>query len=279
MVIRDGLKYGIDQLKGVQTAVLDTHLIMCYVLNIDKLKLLINGDMPLNKDEEEQFKALIERRKNGEPAQYILGKCEFMSLDFNVSPNVLIPRPDTETLVEAVLERVKGGKVLEIGSGSGCIPVSLAYYDKDLTAISMDISPEATKVAQSNAEKNGVADRVTFITKSVFDGIDGVYDVIVSNPPYIETDVVPTLQIEVQKEPVLALDGGIDGLDFYKFIIKNAPQHLTDGGLLAFEIGYEQGMAVSKLMEKDFEKIEIIKDLAGLDRVVLGYRKADITND
>ncbi len=278
MVIRDGLKYGIDRLQGVQTAGLDTRLIMCYVLNMDKLKLLINGDMPLNADEEERFKALIERRRKGEPTQYILGTCEFMSLDFNVNPNVLIPRPDTETLVEAVLERIDGGKVLEIGSGSGCIPISLAYYNKNIRAVSMDISPEATKTARCNADKNGVADRVTFITKSVFDGIDGVYDVIASNPPYIESDVVPTLQLEVQKEPVLALDGGIDGLDFYRYILENAPKHLAAGGLIAFEIGYEQGRAVSQLMEKGFEKIEVIQDLAGLDRVVLGYRKAD-TND
>lgn len=275
MVIRDGLKYGIDQLQGVQTAVLDTQLLMCYVMDMDKLRLLISGDMPLNQAEEEKFVQLIDRRKNGEPVQYILGRCEFMSLDFDVNPNVLIPRPDTETLVEAVLERVDGGEVLEIGSGSGCIPISLAYYNKNIRAVSMDISPMATKTAMGNAEKNGVADRVQFITKSVFDGIDGVYDCIVSNPPYIETDVVPTLQVEVQKEPVLALDGGEDGLDFYKYIIQNAPQHLREGGLLAFEIGYEQGRAVSSLMENDFENIEIIKDLAGLDRVVLGYRKAE----
>ena len=275
MVIRDGLKYGIDQLQGVQTAVLDTQLLMCHIMDMDKLKLLISGDMPLNQAEEKAFFELIDRRKNGEPVQYILGKCEFMSLDFDVNPDVLIPRPDTETLVEAVLERINGGKILEIGSGSGCIPISLAYYNKNITAVSMDISPMATKTAMGNAEKNGVADRVQFITKSVFDGIEGVYDAIVSNPPYIETDVVPTLQPEVQKEPVLALDGGKDGLDFYKYIIQNAPEHLREGGLLAFEIGFEQGKAVSDLMQSDFEKIEIIKDLAGLDRVVLGYRKAE----
>ena len=276
MVIRDGLKYGIDQLQGVQTAVLDTQLLMCHVLGFDKLKLLISGDVPLNPDEELRFKALIERRASGEPAAYILGRCEFMSLDFDVNPNVLIPRPDTETLVEAVLERVDGGTVLEVGSGSGCIPVSLAYYNKNITALSMDISPKATETARANAEKNCVSDRVQFITKSVFDGMEGVYDAIVSNPPYIERDVVPTLQIEVQKEPVLALDGGDDGLDFYRYITQQAPQHLKDGGLLAYEIGFEQGKAVSSLMEKNFERIEIIKDLAGLDRVVLGYRKADI---
>jgi len=275
MVIRDGLKYGIDKLQGVQTAVLDTCLLMCRVMNMDKLRLMISGDTPLDGRQEQQFAELIERRKSGEPVQYILGSCEFMSLDFNVNPNVLIPRPDTETLVEAVLERLEDGDVLEIGSGSGCIPISLAYYNKKIKVVSMDVSPMATETARGNAEKNDVSDRVKFVTKSVFDGIDGIYDCIVSNPPYIETAVIPTLQIEVQREPVLALDGGADGLDFYKYIIENAPKHLRKGGLLAFEIGYEQGRAVSDLMQSDFEKVEIIKDLAGLDRVVLGYRKAE----
>lgn len=275
MVIRDGLKYGIDQLQGVQTAVLDTQLLMCHVTGMDKLKLLVSGDMLLDQADEQQFIQLIDRRKNGEPVQYILGRCEFMSLDFDVNPHVLIPRPDTETLVEAVLERLDGGNILEIGSGSGCIPISLAYYNKNINAVSMDISPMATRTARFNAARYLVEDRVQFITKSVFDGIDGMYDCIVSNPPYIETDVVPTLQIEVQKEPVLALDGGKDGLDFYRYIVQNAPEHLRQGGLLAFEIGFEQGKAVSDLMQSDFEKVEIIKDLAGLDRVVLGYRKVE----
>ncbi|MDD4688309.1 MAG: peptide chain release factor N(5)-glutamine methyltransferase [Eubacteriales bacterium] len=273
MVIREALKYGIEQLGGVQTPVLDTQLFMCHVMKMDKLKLLISGDMPLNSREKEAFIKLVMRRAEGEPVAYILGECEFMSLDFYVTKAVLIPRPDTETLVEAVLERFPKGKLLEIGSGSGCIPISIAHYNKNISCMSMDISADATAVAIGNAQRNGVADRAQFITASVFDGIDGIYDCIVSNPPYIESDVVPTLQTEVLKEPVLALDGGDDGLDFYRYIISNAPSHLTKGGLLAFEIGYNQGQRVSDLMKDDFERIEILKDLAGLDRVVLGYAK------
>lgn len=273
MVIRDGLKYGVEQLQGVQTAVLDTQLIMCHVMGIDKLKMIINGDMPLTRTEEKKFSELIMRRKEGEPVQYILGKCEFMGLDFEVNPSVLIPRPDTEIIVEAVLERMDKGHILEIGSGSGCIPVSIAYYNKHITALSIDISHDATHTAKRNAEKNGVAGRVKFITADVFDGVDGVFDAVVSNPPYVETVVIPTLQPEVQREPSIALDGGADGLDFYRYITKTAPDNLREGGLLAFEVGHTQADSVADMMKKDFTKIEKIKDLAGIERVVLGYKR------
>lgn len=273
MVIREGLKYGTEQLQGVQTAVLDTQLIMCHVMGLDKLKIIVNGDRPLNHFEEKKFKELIKRRKEGEPVKYILGTCEFMGLDFDVNPHVLIPRPDTEIIVEAVLERLDRGTLLEIGSGSGCISVSLAYYNKKINAVSMDISPDATQTAKKNAEKNGVSGRVKFITADVFNGIEGVYDAIVSNPPYIETDVIPTLQPEVQREPITALDGGPDGLDFYRYITANAPKHLNEGGLLAFEVGHIQADSVSAMMEKDFKNIQVVKDLAGINRVVLGYKR------
>lgn len=270
MVIRDAIKCGIERLQGVQTSVLDTQLIMCKVLGIDKLHLFISSSRELTKEQETEFIALIERRAGGEPTQYILGICEFMGLEFKVTPAVLIPRPDTETLVEYILEKMQGGRILEIGTGSGCIAISLAYYRKALMIDTMDISQAALAVAKENAANLGVTDRVNFIHQNVFDGMEGKYDAIISNPPYIQTDVIPSLQREVLKEPLSALDGGMDGLDFYRYIIEIAPNHLKTGGHLAFEVGHDQCQQVQELMKKSgcFFSIAAIKDLAGINRVV-----------
>lgn len=270
MVIKEAMKTGIEFLKGVQTNVLDTQLIICKILGISKLELLISSDRELTEDEAREFEKLVKRRATGEPTQYILGKCEFMGLEFMVTPAVLIPRSDTETLVENVLEQMHGGRILEIGTGSGCVAISLAYYQKEFLIDTMDISATAIAVARENAINLGVFDRINFLHQNIFDGIDGVYDAIVSNPPYIKTEEIPSLQREVLQEPIFALDGGMDGLDFYRQIIHIAPKHLKMGGYLAFEVGHDQGLQVQELMKKSgcFTSIAAQKDLAGINRVV-----------
>ncbi|MBQ2891251.1 MAG: peptide chain release factor N(5)-glutamine methyltransferase, partial [Clostridia bacterium] len=208
---------------------------------------------------------------------YIVGHREFMSLDFKVNSSTLIPRADTEILVEELIKIYEGKKpfIFEIGTGSGCIPVSLAYYIKDAHIMSCDISEKAIETAKENAKNNGVADRVSFIEHDILSGfpaLEEAPDCIVSNPPYIESDVTQTLDENVKNfEPLSALDGGRDGLDFYRSIIKENP--LRKGGLLAFEIGYNQGKSVSGLMENDYTDIRIIKDLGGNDRVITGIKK------
>ena len=218
---------------------------------------------------------IAKRRQSGEPLQYILGTAEFMSLDFKVSRETLIPRSDTETLVEFVLHKLnnKNATVLDIGTGTGCIGISLAYYNKNLKVTLADFKQSILDIASKNAKLNGV-DVNTVCIDIMKEYPKCKFDVIVSNPPYIESDVIPTLQTEVKDfEPMTALDGGADGLDFYRRIIKIAPEILTENGILAFEIGYNQGEAVSGLMQDCFAEVQVVKDLCGNDRVVAGVIK------
>lgn len=254
---------------------LDTDVILTETLKIDKSKLF--SDIYISETEEKLIRENIKRLLMGEPVSYIVGHREFMSLDFKVNSSTLIPRADTEILVEELIKIYEGKKpfIFEIGTGSGCIPVSLAYYIKDAHIMSCDISEKAIETAKENAKNNGVADRVSFIEHDILSGfpaLEEAPDCIVSNPPYIESDVIQTLDENVKNfEPLSALDGGRDGLDFYRSIIKENP--LRKGGLLAFEIGYNQGKSVSGLMENDYTDIRIIKDLGGNDRVITGIKK------
>ncbi len=263
------------------TAALDTELLVCHVLGITKLDILMEPRREVESEKAEALRMLFERRVQGFPVQYLIGTEGFMGLEFNVTPNVLIPRPDTELLVEKIIELAdnrKGVRILDIGTGSGAITISLAYYLKTAKVESVDISAEATKVAIGNAEKNGVSDRVSFLSGDVFEpvAVGTLYDVIVSNPPYIPSDDIDDLQIEVAvHEPRLALDGGLDGYDFYRRIINEAPAYLNEKGILAFETGHDQARTISTLMEQSgsYEKLAIYKDLNGIERVVIGFKK------
>lgn len=266
------------------TAALDTELLVCHVLGITKLDILMEPRREVESEKAEALRMLFfERRVQGVPVQYLIGTEGFMGLEFNVTPNVLIPRPDTELLVEKIIELAdnrKGVRILDIGTGSGAITISLAYYLKKTAKVeSVDISAEATKVAIGNAEKkNGVSDRVSFLSGDVFEpvAVGTLYDVIVSNPPYIPSDDIDDLQIEVAvHEPRLALDGGLDGYDFYRRIINEAPAYLNEKGILAFETGHDQARTISTLMEQSgsYEKLAIYKDLNGIERVVIGFKK------
>ncbi len=252
----------------------DAGLILMHSLGINKTELLI-GDISVPASEIERINSFVERCATGEPIQYIVGKCEFMSLSFDTLKGVLIPRSDTEILVESVIKRLDKDNhllIADIGCGSGCIGISLAYYLNNLSVMGFDISDDALKLANSNAKQLGTYDRMEFIKLDITkDHLPKTVDCIVSNPPYIQSNIIYHLDNKVKfYEPLIALDGGEDGLDFYK-IIAQRPQ-LKDGGLLAFEIGYDQGQQVSQiLIDNGYKNIEIIKDIEGRDRVVLGY--------
>lgn len=259
---------------GIDTASLDAQLIAGKALNMTRVQILTYPDKILTEEEKCKINEMFLKRINRMPMQYILGECEFMGLNFKVNSNTLIPRGDTEILVEKAIELINENNykyVLDIGTGSGAIAVSIAKYTgAKVTAV--DISNEAIMVAKENATNNEV--NIEFINSDLFEDVTGSYDLIVSNPPYIEKDVIKTLEPDVKDyEPVIALDGGCDGLDFYKSITKDCCKYLNENGSIIFEIGYNQGEVVSSLLSAyNFGKISVKKDLAGLDRVVIGYK-------
>ncbi len=272
MTIKQIQEKAITQLNHseVEEASLKTRLVLSHVLNVTKEYLIIHFDEKIDNKNEQAFWSAIEKLKSRVPLEYITNKKEFMKLNFYVDENVLIPRQDTEILVEEVIKRCKTGDILDLCTGSGAIAVSLAKYIKEAVVTASDISTEVLNVARINAKNNDV--NITFIKSDLFESLGNKrFDVIVSNPPYIETNVIKTLSEEVQKEPKLALDGGTDGLDFYKRIIDDAVYYLKSGGLLALEIGYNQANSVVKILKGNgsYCDIEVIKDLNKNDRVIL----------
>ncbi|MCR5421325.1 MAG: peptide chain release factor N(5)-glutamine methyltransferase [Lachnospiraceae bacterium] len=261
---------------AVVNAAYDARILLEYTLreNIDYL--LLHGDDGIGKEDEDRYLKYINRRALHEPLQYITGYQEFMGLKFCVDKEVLIPRQDTECLVEeAMIEIQDNMRVLDVCTGSGCIIISLAKYKNGLYAVGSDISDGALETARSNALLNE-AD-VKFVKGDIFSGLHNLespFDVIISNPPYIRSKEISTLMEEVRDhEPVLALDGGEDGLDFYRRILEETDKYLLPGGIILFETGFDQGIEVASLLkEKGFINIDIIKDLNGLDRVVKGRR-------
>lgn len=284
--IRGLLKKGVNILReaDIDNPMLDGEVILMHVLNIDRVGLIRDRDNVVAADSIDCYLRLIEKRKLGEPVQYITGHQEFMALDFAVGKGVLIPRGDTEILVERVLELLKGikkPKIADLCTGSGAIGVSLAYYIKDSYVYASDISKDALAYCKINALKNSVMDRFKILEgnllKPLFlEGLEGELDVLVSNPPYINKGDMDSLPIGVRcYEPHLALYGGEEGLDFYAKILKDAPKLLKKGGILAFEIGYNQGEALKNMIEElgVYKDVRIEKDLAGFDRCVYCYLK------
>jgi release factor glutamine methyltransferase len=230
-------------------------------------------DEEMGEDEENEFRSLIRKRAERIPLQYITGEQEFMGLNFHVNSGVLIPRQDTETLVEEALKRVAPGMhILDMCTGSGCVLISILKNAPEATGIGCDISKQAINVAKENARTNEVA--AEFERSDLFDNVMDTFDMIVSNPPYIPSAVIPTLMPEVAEfEPAIALDGKEDGLYFYRRIIAESEDYLKPQGVLLFEIGHDQGAAVRKLMEcAGFMDVEVVQDLAHNDRVVCGRR-------
>lgn len=258
--------------KGVENARLETEWLLCAALGFDRVGLYVNFDKPLNADELAAVRGLVARRARREPLQYILGSQEFCGLEFAVTPAVLIPRHDTEVLVaEALCRAPHAATVLDIGVGSGCIAVALAKQLPDAQVWGVEQSPAAIALAQKNAERHGV--RVTLFEGSLFEPFrDQRFDLIVSNPPYIPTADLETLQPEVREyEPWAALDGGADGLDFYRIIVPAAPEHLNPGGWLMVELGIGQAEAVLGMFgQTGFIDCFAARDPNGIDRVVGG---------
>lgn len=264
--IENVLQMGKEILKRNDIDIREARLLLAHALKVSASDLI---KIDYCEDEQvENFLVMLEKRVSSIPFAYIVGHKEFMKLDFMVNENVLIPRADTEILVEEAIKCNKR-KILDMCTGSGCIAISLAYYLEEANITASDISFEALKIAKKNAMINEVD--VEFVESDLFSDITEKYDMIVSNPPYIRSEAIKTLQYEVQKEPILALDGGKTGLKFYEKIIPEARQHLENGGVLLLEIGYDQGECVKKMLEdNDYYKVKIIKDLDQNDRVVIG---------
>ena len=263
------------EMGGIDSPRLDAEILLAHVLNWRRLSLYVDAEKILPLEKILRFEELITRRLKKIPVAYLTGSKEFFGLNFAVNENVLIPRPDTEILTEGVGEFLRGlgGTVnfADLGTGSGAIAVSILKFVKNSRACAVDVSSKALAVARFNAEKFHVDDRAEFFCGDMFAPLIGkIFNAVVSNPPYIPTRELETLQAEVQSEPRLALDGGIDGLNFYRRIISDAPKFLMAGGLLAVEVGLNQAAAVKNLIADDghFERAETWKDLANIDRVV-----------
>lgn len=270
MTIREALRLAEARLEqaGVPDADVDAAYLLASVLKEDTLAMRINGHRELAAPQRAAFDALCDRRAVREPLQYILGETEFMGLTFHVEPGVLIPRADTEILVEKALAWMKpGARVLDIGTGSGAIAVSLAKLGRQAQVTAVDVSDRALEIARRNAERNGAA--VEFVKSDCFSALKGrKYDMIVSNPPYISEDEMRGLMPEVTREPELALFGGADGLDFYRRISREAPEYLNEGGCLLFEIGWLQKDAVSALVKTHIGEPFALRDYGQNWRVV-----------
>lgn len=277
---------------GIEEAAIDARLLLEYVCHTDRNTLLAHGDMQVLAQQEEDYRALLSQRSSHIPLQHLTGTQDFMGLEFQVNGHVLIPRQDTENLVEEIMRDLHDGmRILDMCTGSGCILISLLHYSNDCTGVGVDLSEEALKVARENARRlleidaaetlvnagaqmpilSGEGEKdCKFVQSNLFENVEGMFDLIVSNPPYIRPDVIETLMPEVRDyEPRMALDGRSDGLYFYREIIVHAREHLARGGQLFFEIGYDQAQAVVDLFQmQGYKEITVKKDYNGNDRIV-----------
>ena len=264
------------QAAGIEEAALDARLLLEAVCGTDRNDLLVHGEQPVAPEAEEKYLNWIRQRAEHIPLQQLTGEQGFMGLTFSVNEHVLIPRQDTEILVEEVLKELHDGmRVLDICTGSGCILLSLLHYSNDCEGLGVDLSAEALEVAGRNVLKvltPEKAEHAHFLQSDLFEKVEGKFEIIVSNPPYIASAEVEKLMPEVRDhEPRMALDGTEDGLHFYRRIIEEAGKHLVSSGMLFFEIGYDQGQAVSELMRTEgYCDVQVVQDYAGLDRVVFG---------
>lgn len=261
---------------GIEESTLDARLLLEAVCGTDRNDLLVHGEQPVAPEAEEKYLNWIRQRAEHIPLQQLTGEQDFMGLTFSVNEHVLIPRQDTEILVEEVLKELHDGmRVLDMCTGSGCILLSLLHYSNDCEGLGVDLSAEALEVAGRNVLKvltPEKAEHAHFLQSDLFEKVEGKFEIIVSNPPYIASAEVEKLMPEVRDhEPRMALDGTEDGLHFYRRIIEEAGKHLVSSGMLFFEIGYDQGQAVSELMRTEgYCEVQVVQDYAGLDRVVLG---------
>ncbi len=280
MNIEEILKKEINNLKqnNIENSTLKAKILLANILKVKKEYLLIHSEEQVKQEDKIKYENCIKELIKGKPLQYITNKQEFMGLNFYVDENVLIPQPDTEILVEKAIEiaeTTQKNKILDMCTGSGCIAIALAKKINNAQITAVDISNSALNVANKNVINNNVENKIIFINSDMFNNIEEKFDIIVSNPPYIETETINKLEIEVQNEPHLALDGGIDGLKFYKIIANNAFKYLNENGYLLLEIGYNQQNSVTQLLQDTgkYKNIETIKDLGGNYRVVIARKE------
>lgn len=281
MTIFEALRKGMIDLKisNIEEPNLKSRLLMQYVLNASRQYIIVNDKEELNKLKEKQYFDAIKLLKSGVPIEHITHQKEFMKLNFFVDNNVLIPRQDTEILVEEVIKiakKIKAKNILDLCTGSGAIGISLAKYLTETKIVATDISNDALNIARKNAVINNVQNQMIFINSDLFRNLETQkFDIIVSNPPYIKTNVIEKLDIQVKNEPNIALDGGEDGLDFYRKIIKESYQYLKYNGYLCLEIGFDQKDDVVNILNEteNFKNIYCKKDLGDNDRVVVGQVK------
>ena len=287
MLIREALNHGKETLKAItEVAGLETEWLLEWVLKENRLYLMLNGEKALSSEEEALYLEALSRRCSGEPLQYIIGTQEFMGLEFEVSPEVLIPRRDTECLVELVVEHYRGNpsllNVLDLGTGSGAIGVSIAYFLKQAKVVCVDLSEGALNMTRKNADKlleNPSRERFEAVHKDMFEYLaaqaDSSLDLILSNPPYIPSEDIEALQVEVRcHEPRTALDGGLDGLNYYRRLIREAKKQLKPKAWMLFEVGHDQAELVKQLFLDDggYEDIQCYRDLQGVLRIVGAHK-------
>lgn len=262
--------------KGISNPRTDAEVLLAHALGVERIDLYLRYDQPLTADERAVYREFVRRRASGEPVQYITGHREFWSLDFEVTPDVLIPRPETEVLVEIAIKYLKERRfrrVVDIGTGAGVIAVALAHEIDGISVLATDISSSAINVARRNAVKHGVADRIRFIVMNLFESLlpDVKFDVIVSNPPYVSSEEYRKLDREIKNfEPSIALLGGADGLDVVRRLIVQGISYLTTGGFLFIEIGYGQAEAVRDFVSGLGQEVSInvFDDYAHIPRVI-----------
>lgn len=285
MIIKDVLKKAVKMLESqnIEEPILKSKIILSKCILKPKEYLIIHEDEEIMPEIEKDFFDKIERLSKNVPLQYITNTQEFMGIDFFVNENVLIPRSDTEILVQEVKKYIdnmecaeNNTKILDMCTGSGIIAVTLAKMctktnnNTKIEITAVDKSEKALEVAKKNAKLNNVQEQIKFVKSDMFTNLSEKYDIIVSNPPYIETEVIKTLSKDVQNEPQMALDGRQDGLHFYRIIVENIEKFLNKNGRIFVEIGYNQKDSVTKIFKQKVKKVECIKDLAGLDRVIIG---------
>ncbi len=277
MTIKETLNKGMIMLKNnkVESPKLKARLLLQYVLKKSRQYLIVYDNEEITKKEQWEYFINIEKLSQGIPLQHITHSQEFMKMDFYVNENVLIPRPDTEILVEEVIKiasKMQNPVILDLCTGSGAIGISIAKYVKDAKIYATDISEEALEIARRNAQNLGVTEKIKFIKSNLFDKIKKIkFDIIVSNPPYIKKEDIHYLSEEVQKEPELALNGGDDGLDFYRKIVNQSIEYLKLGSYLCMEIGYDQKIDIIDIIEQENKYVDTYskKDLYGNDRIIV----------